>query len=279
MEGTTFSKNTIVSLISSFLLLSCFGNKSYVDNRCPELVEKAEYFNAKVVNGEKEGPMGIQARVEYVDSVYRIIQVVDEDIIPAEKLKLFYGNQKPNMIASLSSSTEQERKEYQLMVDYRVSFEHLVKSKKTGEVIVRTILTPDEIKEALSHELSYLDKLKMHVETIKKTIPREMEAGYTMNDISCTDDVVSIEIIIDEDIKDFNEATKIRNWSRAEQAVTLGDLTVGLTFWSVAAQVPIGFDFHFIGSNGKNELHIGFLKDEVVEYNEVMNRIKDQQFK
>lgn len=280
MEQT---KNLIIILVSTLmclLIVSCFGNsQNHQDNRCPELVEKAEFFNAKVANGETDGPMGIRMRVEYIDSVYRIIQIVDEDIIPTEKLKLFYGIQKQNMIANLSSSTEQEKKEYKLMVDYRVTFEHVVKSKKTGEVIVRTIMTPDEIKEALSTEMSYLDKIKIHVETAKKTLPRVMEAGYTMNDISFSDGVVNIEIIVDEKMKDFDEATKLKAWSKAEQAVTLADQTTGLTFWSVAAQVPTEFDFHFVGSRGNNNLHIRFTKDEVIEFNEVMERIKDQQFK
>ena len=100
-----------------------------------------------------------------------------------------------------------------------------------------------------------------------------------MNSISCSDGVVNIEIIVDENMKDFGEATKLKAWSKAEQAVTLADLTTGLTFWSVAAQVPAEFDYHFIGSKGKNDLHIRFSKDEVVQYNEVMERIKDQQYK
>ena len=80
-------------------------------------------------------------------------------------------------------------------------------------------------------------------------------------------------------MKDFEEATKLKDWSRVEQAVTLADQTTGLTFWSIAVQVPAEFDFHFIGSKGKNDLHIQFSKDEVVQYNKVMERIKDQQYK
>ena len=183
------------------------------------------------------------------------------------------------MIASLSSSKDKEREHYNLMVDYNVTFEHIVKSKQTGNILVRTIMKPNEIADALKNKLTKSDQLKISANNIKRTLPRIMETGYTMNNISCTDDVVNIEIIIDENLKSFKGATKIRNLPRSEQAVTLGDLTVGLAFWSVAAQVPMGFDFHFIGSKGNNELHIGFSKDEVVDYNEVMNKIKDQQFK
>lgn len=223
--------------------------------------------------------MGMRMSVEYVDSVYRIIQIVDESIIPTEKIKMFLGNMKQNMIVGISSSSGSERRDYQQMVDYRVTFEHVVKSKSTGNVIVRNTMTPDEIADALEKQLTPLDELKMNVTTQKGTLPREMEAGYTMNSISCSDGVVNIEIIVDENMKDFDEATKLKAWSKAEQAVTLADLTTGLTFWSVAAQVPAEFDFHFIGSIGKNDLHIRFSKEEVVQYNEVMERIKDQQYK
>lgn len=34
-----------------------------------------------------------------------------------------------------------------------------------------------------------------------------------------------------------------------------------------------------IDSKGKNDLHIPFSKDKVVQYNEVMEIIKDQQYK
>lgn len=248
-----------------------------MDCRCPLLVEKAKYYNAKVANGANKGPMGMEMSVEYIDTVYRIIQVVDENVIPIEKLKMFYGNQKLNMIASLSSATGQERNDYQQMVNYRVTFEHVVKSKNTGDVIVQTTMTPDEIANALSHKMSHMDELKMNVTTLKGTLPRGMEAGYTMNDISCSNGVVNIEIIVDEKMTDFDEATNLKTWSKAEQAVTLADQTTGLTFWSVAAQVPAEFDFHFVGSKGNNDLHIRFSKDEVVEFNEVMERIKNQQ--
>ena len=258
----------ILTLLS--ILCACSYKKAITDKRCPALVEKAEYYNAQTANGTKEGPMGMRMSVEYVDSVYRIIQIVDESIIPTEKIKMFLGNMKQNMIVGISSSSGSERRDYQQMVDYCVTFEHVVKSKSTGNVIVHNTMTPDEIADALEKQLTPLDELKMNVTTQKGTLPREMEAGYTMNSISCSDGVVNIEIIVDENMKDFDEATKLKAWSKAEQAVTLADLTTGLTFWSVAAQVPAEFDFHFIGSIGKNDLHIRFSKDEVVQYNEVM---------
>ena len=271
----------VLSVILTFLsiLFACNNKSTNRDQRCPALVEKAKYYNAQTANGTKEGPMGMRMSVEYVDSVYRIIQIVDESIIPTEKIKMFLGNMKQNMIVGISSSSGSERHDYQQMVDYHVTFEHVVKSKNTGSVIVRNTMTPNEIAEALEKQLTPLDELKMNVTTQKGTLPRGMEAGYTMNDISCTDGVVNIEIIVDENMKDFDEATKLKAWSKAEQAVTLADQTTGLTFWSVAAQVPAEFDFHFIGSKRENELHIRFSKDEVVEYNEVMERIKDQQYK
>ena len=271
----------VSSVILTFLsiLCACSNRSANKDQRCPALVEKAEYYNAQTANGTKEGPMGMKMSVEYVDSVYRIIQIVDESIIPEEKIKMFLGNMKQNMIVAISSSSGSERRDYQQMVDYRVTFEHVVKSKSTGNAIVRNTITPEEIAEALEEQLTPLDELKTNVTTQKGTLPRGMEAGYTMNDISCPDGVVNIEIIVDEDMKDFDEATKLKAWSKAEQAVTLADQTTGLTFWSVAAQVPAEFDFHFIGSKGNNDLHIRFSKDEVVEYNEVMERIKNQQYK
>lgn len=269
-----------VVVCTMLLLCSCNSrNSTVVDTRCPELVEKAEYYNAKVANGSKEGPMGMKMSVEYVDSVYRIIQIVDESLIPIEKVKLFYGNMRPNMVASLSSSSGKERDDYQKMVDYRVTFEHVVKSKSTGDVIIKTTFTPDEIADALSHEMTRLDELKMNVASAKNTLPREMESGYIMKDISCTDEVVNIEIEVDESLKDFDDATKIRQWAKVDQAVTLADLTTGLTFYHVVSNVPIGINYHFVGSNGNNELIISFSADEVVKFNEVMERIKDQQYK
>ena len=275
-------KGVVVSLvILTFLLIlcACSDRSANKDRRCPALVEKAEYYNAQTANGTKEGPMGMRMSVEYFDSVYRIIQIVDESIIPAEKTKMFLGNMKQCMIAGISSSSGSERHDYQQMVDYRVTFEHVVKSKNTGSVIVRNTMTPNEIAEALEKQLTTLDELKMNVIRQKGTLPRGLEAGYTMNDISCPDEVVNIEIIVDENMKDFDEATKFKAWSKAEQAVTLADQTTGLTFWSVAAQVPVEFDFRFVDSEGKNDLHIRFSKDEVVEYNEVIEKIIDQHYK
>lgn len=277
---TKNNKLSLIVLATLVLISSCNGGRTKVtDTRCPELVEKAEYYNAQVSNGDKKGPMGMKMSVEYVDSVYRIIQIVDESLIPIEKVKLFYSNMRPNMVASLSSSCGKEREDYQKMVDYRVTFEHVVKSKITGNVIVKTIFTPDEIADALSHEMTRLDELKMNVASAKNILPREMEAGYIMKDISCTDEVVNIEIEVDESLKDFDEATKIRQWAKVDQAVTLADLTTGLTFHRVASNVPIGINYHFMGSNGKNELTISFTADEVIKFNEVMEKIKEQQYK
>ncbi len=272
-------KCSILGMVA-IMICSCNGGNTKVhDTRCPELVEKADYYNAQVANGAKEGPMGMKISVEYVDSVYRIIQIVDESLVPAEKVKLFYGNMRPNMVASLSSSSGKEREDYQKMVDYRVTFEHVVKSKSTGDVIIKTTFTPDEIADALSHEMTRLDELKMNVASAKNTLPREMETGYTMKDISCTDEAVNIEIEVDESIKDFDEATIIRQWAKVDQAVTLADLTTGLTFHRVASNVPIGINYHLMGSKGTNKLTISFSADEVVKFNEVMERIKNQQYK
>ena len=269
----------LVTTTAIFVLLCSCNSRTpqTTDSRCPELVSKAEYYNATVANGDKEGPTGVKMRVEYVDSVYRINQIIDENVIPIEKVKVAYGNMKQNVIASISSATGKERSDYKLMVDYHVSFEHVVKS--TGEVIVRTVITPEEIGEALNHELSHMDELEMWINTTKSTLPREMETGYTMKNISCTSETVKIEIEVDESLKDFDEATKIRQWAKVDQAVTLADLTTGLTFHSVASNVPIGINYHFMGSNGKNELTISFTADEVVKFNEVMERIKEQQYK
>ena len=97
----------ILALLS--ILCACSNKSTKMDGRCPALVEKAEYYNAKAANGTKEGPMGMKMSVEYIDSVYRIIQIVDESIIPAEKIKMFYGNMKQNMIAGISSSSGSEK--------------------------------------------------------------------------------------------------------------------------------------------------------------------------
>ena len=261
------------------LLCSCNDRKTNTtDTRCPELVEKAAYYNAQY--SDKEGPMGMRMNVEYVDSVYRMIQTVDESVIPSEKLKMFFGYMKSNAIAGISSAKGKERSDYQLMVDNKIWFEHIVKSKNTGKTIVCTTLSPNDIANALEKELSNLDELKMWVNNISQnTLPREMEPGYTMKAISCSESAVDIEIVIDEKLKDFDEATKIRQWTKPEQAVTLADLTTGLTFHQIASNVPIGINYHFIGSKGNNELTISFSADEVVKYNDVMETIKDQQYK
>ena len=268
-----------ILILTAFICACSNQNTSKDRRRSPVLVEKAESLNAQVANGAKEGPMGMRISVQYVDTVYRIIQIVDENLIPAEKIKMFLGNMKQNMVARVSSSSGSERNIYQQMVDYRVTFEHVVKSKDSGNVICRNIMTPNDIADALEKRLTPLDELKTNVVKQKGTLPRVMETGYTMTGISCPDDIVCITILIDESQKDFNEATRIRTRSKAEQAVTLADLTTGLTFWSLAAEVPAGFDFHFVGSKGENELHIRFSTDEVVEYNKVMDRIKEQLFK
>ena len=199
----------LVSTTAIFVLLCSCNSRTpqTIDSRCPELVSKAEYYNAKVANGDKDGPMGIKMRVEYVDSVYRIIQIIDEKNIPIEKVKMAYGNMKQNAISSISSATGKERNDYKLMVDYHVSFEHVVKSKSSNDVIIRTIITPEEIDEALNHELTHMDELEMWVNTTKSTLPREMETGYTIKDISCTSETVNIEIEVDESLKNFDEAT------------------------------------------------------------------------
>ena len=130
------------------LLCSCNDRKTNTtDTRCPELVEKAAYYNAQY--SDKEGPMGMRMNVEYVDSVYRMIQTVDESVIPSEKLKMFFGYMKSNAIAGISSAKGKERSDYQLMVDNKIWFEHIVKSKNTGKTIVCTTLSPNDIANAL----------------------------------------------------------------------------------------------------------------------------------
>lgn len=268
--------------LSSFTLLvllcSCNSKSSKdVDTRCPALVEMAEYYNLRY--GDKEGPMGMRMTVEYTDSVYRMIDIVDESIIPAEKIKTFYGYMKSNVLANISSAKGKERKEYQLMADYHVWLEHIIKSKETDEILARTTLSPQEVAKALEQIQTPLDELKTWIKNISKnTLPREMEPGYSMTDIMYTDNTVKIEIVIDEDLKDFEEATKIQDWKRVDQAVTLADLTTGLTFHSIASSVPVGINYHFIGSKKINKLTISFSAEEVVQYNEVMEKIKEQQY-
>ena len=270
----------LMNLTFAFVAIfcSCSSSNRTSDPRCPELVEKANYQNAQY--GDKEGPMGMKMNVEYIDSVYRIIQIVDESIIPSEKLKMYFGYMKSNAVAGISSAKGDERHDYQLMVDNNIWFEHIIKSKNTGNVIVRTTLSPKDIADALEHKLTNFDELKMWVNNISQnTLPREMEPGYTMKSISCTEKEVNIEILIDEKQKDFDEATIIRQWSKEQQAITLADLTTGLTFHQIASNVPIAIVYHFIGSNGNNELTISFSAEEVVKYNDVMERIKEQQYK
>lgn len=265
-----------ISMIACVVLIMCSCSRKSseaIDTRCPELVEMMEYSNLQY--GDKEGPMGMRMSVEYIDSVYRMIDIVDESIIPPEKIGLFYGYMKSNSLASISAAKEKDRKLYQLMVDHHVWFEHVIKSKKSGEVIARTTLSPKDIAEALEHKLTPLDEIKTWINNIaNNTLPREIEPGYTMTNIMYTDNTVKIEIVIDEDLKDFEEATKIRDWKRVDQAVTLADLTTGLTFHSIASSVPIGIKYHFVGSKNNNNLTISFSADEVVQYNEVMERIK-----
>ncbi|MBO5632543.1 MAG: hypothetical protein J5965_26110 [Aeriscardovia sp.] len=236
--------------------------------RCLELEKEAIDQNAKA-----ERLKGMTVKVEYFGDIYRITQTVDERIIPSEKVIMSYGNEKSNMIASLSSTKDKEREHYNQMVDYRVTFEHIVKSKQTGNVIVRTIMTPDEIEDALKHKITKFDQIKINVNSIKQTLPREMEAGYTIADISFDGEVVTFEIVIDEGMKTFDEATIIRSWSKENQAITLFDLTTGQTFYSIVANVPIGVKYHFTGSKSAKELTIDFNHEEVVKYNNQMIKI------
>jgi hypothetical protein len=165
------------------------------------------------------------------------------------------------------------------MVEYRVTFEHVVKSKNTGELIVSTIITPDEIAEALKYTLTSYDELKTNVNTIKKSLPRQMEAGYTITDISCDDGVVTFEIQIDESMKNFDEATIIRKWPKENQAITLFDLTTGQTFYGIAAKNTVKINYHFLGSKGTKELTISFTHEEVVKYNNLMKKILESKKK
>lgn len=52
--------------------------------------------------------------------------------------------------------------------------------------------------------------------------------------------------------------------------------TTGLTFWSIAAKVRAEFDFHFVGSKGKNDLYIRLSKKEVIKYNKLIDSIEQQ---
>ena len=273
-------KNQAIAIMMATTIVACGNKASILNTSCPELTEKAGLFNLMAAKATAEGPMGMSMSAEYEDSVYRMIQLVDVSIVPIEKIRMFYGsNFKDNIIASISSAVGKERDGYKLMVDNRVSYEHVVKNKNTDEVIMSMRLTPDEIAEALEHQITSLDEIKQYVITAQKTLPREMEPGYTMTEIFCMDDVIVIEIVIDENMKNFDEATNIRQWAKVDQAVTLADLTTGLTFHQVASSVPVGIRYHFKGSQGKNELTISFTPNEVVMFNEEMEKIKDQQIK
>ncbi len=270
-------KNGFVYSVVIFIFLlmpcACTSKSTSIAKRCPALVEIAESYNA---NGTQDGTMGVKSSVEYVDSVYRIIQIVDERIIPPENIKKFFGNIKQNNIAVISASFGSKRRIYQQMVNYRVTFEHVVKSKNTGKVIICNILTPNEISDALKKHLTPWEELKVNVSTLKEFLPREMDEAYTMNDISCRAGLVYIEILVDESVMSFEEVNKIKAWPKASQAVILSDQTTGLTFWSIAAKVPAEFDFHFVGSKGKNDLHIRLSKKEVIKYNELIDSIEQQ---
>lgn len=272
-----------VSFITSLVLFlySC-GDKTKserIDKRCPELVLKAEKENARTANGTKEGPNGISVRVEYEDTVYRVIQFIDETRIPADRIRMAFENIEQDMIASISSSIGSERREFEQAVKYRVTFEHTVVSKETGRVIVRNIMTPDEMADALKSQLSPSDELGIITATLKSKLPRVIESGYTMTDIKYHDGIVDVKIVVDENLLNFDIATQISNWSKELQALTLADLTVGLTFWSKAAKASAGFFFYYVGSKGENYLPIRFSKDEVIKFNDIMDRIKREQFK
>jgi len=266
-------KSYLIILIFLAIVSACNGIKAKVtDRRCPELVEKAEKFNTKAANDSNEGEMGMQMRVEYVDSVYRIIQIVDESIIPIEQVKLFYGNIRPNVVATMSSSSGKEREDYQKMVDYRVTFEHILKAKRTGDIILKISFTPDEIAGALSHEMTRLEELKVYVNSCKNTLPREIETGCIMKDISCTDVAVNIVIKVDETLKKFDEITKIRQYAKVYQAMTLADLTTGLTFHNIVSKVPVGINYHFVNSKGSDKLTFSFSADEVVKFDKEIKK-------
>ena len=267
------SEVPVAILMMTLISFSCCNPSTPKDNRCPVLVE---IFNKWGANGTTEGPKGMRLCVEYVDTVFRLVHYIDESLTPAEKIKMFFGNIDQKVAARVSSSSGSERNVYQQMVEYRVTFEYVAKSKGSGNLICHIIMTPDDIAEALKKQLTPLDELKANVDMLAGTLPREIEPGFTMTGISCQGNVVYIIILVDENQKEFNEATVIRSWSKEEQAVNLADLTTGLTFWSIAARVPAKFDFHLVGSKCENELHIRFSEDEVVEYNKVVTRIIEQ---
>lgn len=273
-------KSYLIAFVFLAIVSACNGvTAKDKDRRCPELIEKAEKFNAQAANEPNEGQMGMQMRVEYVDSVYRIIQIIDESIIPIEQVKMFYGNIRPNVIATMSSSRGKEREYYQKMVDYRVTFEHIIKAKSTGDNIVKIAFTPDEIAEVLSHEMTRLKELNVYVNSCKNTLPREVATGCIMKDISCTDVAVNIVVKVDESIKKFDEITQIKQLAKVYQAVTLADMTTGLTFHNIVSKVPVGINYHFVNSKGNDKLTFSFSGDEVVKFDKEMKKICEQQNK
>lgn len=256
------------TILTPYEILNALDGVPFSSLRCVELEKEA-----KVQNEKLESIKGMTANVEYSGNIYRITQTVDENIFPKQKVLMSYSNEKSNMIASLSSSKDKEREHYNQMVDYCVTFEHVVKSKQTGDIIVRTILTPNEMADALKHKLTNFDQLKVSVSSVKQTLPREMEVGYKITDLLLDEKKVTFEILIDEGFKNFDEAIIIRQWPKENQAITLFDLTTGQTFYGIAAKVPVDINYHFIGSGGKNEFTISFSHDEVVKYNYQMIKL------
>lgn len=256
------------TILTPYEILNALDGVPFSSLRCVELEKEA-----KVQNEKLESIRGMPANVEYSGNIYRITQTVDENIFPKQKVLMSYSNEKSNMIASLSSSKDKEREHYNQMVDYCVTFEHVVKSKQTGDIIVRTILTPNEMADALKHKLTNFDQLKVSVSSVKQTLPREMEVGYKITDLLLDEKKVTFEILIDEGFKNFDEAIIIRQWPKENQAITLFDLTTGQTFYGIAAKVPVDINYHFIGSGGKNEFTISFSHDEVVKYNYQMIKL------
>ena len=45
---------------------------------------------------------------------------------------------------------------------------------------------------------------------------------------------------------------------------------------AIASNVPVGINYHFVGSKSTKELTISFSAEEVVQYNDLMEIIKDQ---